>query len=594
MTKLYALLLLLLAASSAHAQQEGDTLLAVAVREGDLGQVRTLLEGGADPNVGFEDFTPLMLAALNGEVEIARLLIEFGARVNEPDPDNGSPLCVAAYAFIVPQDDPDALVRLLLENGAHTEIGNGSGMTPLMFAAREGKETTVRTLLKAGANAAHTDVRGWSPLMFSVRSGNPEIVRMILDGGADPNVPTDYPTRRPMHYAAAAGNAEIVRLLLSAGSEINGLRTSEEVPTPIAIAAIEGDLDLVRLFLEEGADLNRSFIYYPEDGEDEDEYGTMTLLDIVEKGTEGEVGELAQAIRDSGGIGYRELQTLVADMHRMIADRDITKLRHALRLGLDPAAYIEVGGESTSLLDVSFASGDTLIARLMLESTDLDYWSLYNIFDQLIREERGEMLNVTIRHSPVAALMYGMEVGEQGIIDTAFEYLDPDVVAQFEGRDVGTAFHQGVAMGDVEVIRRLADLGISVDARDREGNTALHEAARRENVVMAELLLDLGADIEAVNAYGETPLFMAAREETMDILPFLVERGARVDVTDRWGNNPLHFLASMGRISEVELLLKEGADREERNIWGETPRDIADERGDSPLVRILDGNIGGR
>lgn len=594
MIRLYALLLLLLAVSSAHAQPEGDTLLGVAAREGDIDRVRSLLGGGADPNVGFEDFTPLMLAAMNGEVEIADILIEFGARVNEPDPDNGSALCVAAYTFIVPQDDPDRLVRLLLENGAHTEIGNGSGMTPLMYAAREGKETTVRILLDAGANAAHTDVRGWSPLMFAVRSGNPEIVRMILDGGADPNVPTDYPTRRPMHFAAATGNEEVVRILLDVGSEINGLRTSEEVPTPIAIAAIEGHPDLVRLLLEEGADLNRSFIYYPDDGENEDEYGTMTLLDIVEKEIGGEGEELAQAIRDSGGIGYRELQTLVADLHRAVADRDIVKLKHGLRLGLDPAAYIEVGGESTSLLDASFASGDTLIARLLLESADLDYWSLYNTFDQLMREEREEMLNVTIRHSPVSALIYGMEVGEQRIIDTAFVYLDPDVVEQFEARDVGTALHQAVAMGDAEVIQRLADLGVSVDARDREGNTALHEAARRENVFMAGLLLDLGADIDAVNVYGETPLFTASREETMDILPFLVERGARVDVTDRWGNNPLHFLASMGRISEVELLLKEGVDRGERNVWGETPRDIAEERGDSPLVRILDNTTGGR
>jgi hypothetical protein len=319
----------------------------------------------------------------------------------------------------------------------------------------------------------------------------------------------------------------------------------------------------------------------------------MTLLDIVEKVIPGGAEELAQAIRDSGGIGYRELQTLVADLHRMIGDRDIVKLKHALRLGLDPAAYIEVGGESNSLLDASFASGDTLIARLMLESTDLDYWSLYNIFDQLIREERREMLDVTIRHSPGSALIYGMDVGEQLIIDSAFRYLDPEQVEQFAPRDVGTPLHQAVAMGDADVVQALVDLGVSVNARDREGNTALHEAARQENVFMAGLLLDLGADIEAVNEYGETPLFTASREETMDILPFLIERGARVDITDRWGNNPLHFLASMGRISEVVLLLEEGADREERNIWGETPRDIADERGDSPLVRILDDKSGG-
>ncbi len=63
-----------------------DSLVKV-VESGDLTALRTRLSSGADPNTPedsefFKGWTPLMAAAYSGNVDAARLLLGFGAKVN--------------------------------------------------------------------------------------------------------------------------------------------------------------------------------------------------------------------------------------------------------------------------------------------------------------------------------------------------------------------------------------------------------------------------------------------------------------------------------------------------------------------------------
>jgi len=73
--------------------------LHLAAVSGDLEEVRELLEKGADVNAKDEEGrTPLHWAAGNGYVEVARLLIEHGADVNAKESRYGdTPLDLAAY-----------------------------------------------------------------------------------------------------------------------------------------------------------------------------------------------------------------------------------------------------------------------------------------------------------------------------------------------------------------------------------------------------------------------------------------------------------------------------------------------------------------
>lgn len=97
--------------------------------------------------------TPLMMAAMKGELEWARRLIARGARVDRP---GWSPMHYAAIA-------PDArMMQLLLAQGGDIEALSPNGTTPLMMAARNGDERTVDLLLARGAQAGLRNQAGFT------------------------------------------------------------------------------------------------------------------------------------------------------------------------------------------------------------------------------------------------------------------------------------------------------------------------------------------------------------------------------------------------------------------------------------------------
>ncbi len=89
----------------------------------------------------------LMMAALKGQLDWTQRLLARGAPVNQA---GWTPL---HYAATGPEP---RIVRLLLERGAVVDAESPNRTTPLMMAARYGKEDSVMLLLAAGADRART------------------------------------------------------------------------------------------------------------------------------------------------------------------------------------------------------------------------------------------------------------------------------------------------------------------------------------------------------------------------------------------------------------------------------------------------------
>ena len=107
------------------AKAEEDTIWS-AVKNGDLDAIERHVQGGADID-GIDPVfgqTPLVWAALVGQLEAVDWLLQNGAAVNARTKDGGTPLHAAAFLGRV------EVAKLLLEYGADTEAKNNNGDTP--------------------------------------------------------------------------------------------------------------------------------------------------------------------------------------------------------------------------------------------------------------------------------------------------------------------------------------------------------------------------------------------------------------------------------------------------------------------------------
>lgn len=118
--------------------EDGRTALMHAVLDSDADPsfIRYLLEQGASPDIadGCQCWTALHFAAQAEDPDIAKLLIEAGAKVDSQDAFGNTPLWRAVMA-----PHPNAeVVKLLVRAGADPMKSNGHGVSPLSLAHKRG------------------------------------------------------------------------------------------------------------------------------------------------------------------------------------------------------------------------------------------------------------------------------------------------------------------------------------------------------------------------------------------------------------------------------------------------------------------------
>jgi ankyrin repeat protein len=145
--------------------------LSTAIYNGDVDAARQALDAGADVNE--KPIAPLMLAASQGRVAIAELLLQRGAPVDAPNRFRMTALIEAVNGGHL------AVVNLLIDHGANVDVRSVLGMTPLMIAAELGNEALVARLLAAGANLMIRNDENRTAAQLARSAGHANIAAML-------------------------------------------------------------------------------------------------------------------------------------------------------------------------------------------------------------------------------------------------------------------------------------------------------------------------------------------------------------------------------------------------------------------------------
>ena len=158
--------------------------------------------------------TPLIAAAIRGDVEQVKALLSQGANVSEQDQYGWTALQVgAAYGY-------KEIVDLLLSNRADPNVTNDQGRSALMYAAAFGHCEAVEALINAGADVnAVGGPMGGTALHAALWEGFAGAIAALLQA---PNIDLKLPNRSgktPRQFAIELGRIELARLIEEAEAQ---------------------------------------------------------------------------------------------------------------------------------------------------------------------------------------------------------------------------------------------------------------------------------------------------------------------------------------------------------------------------------------
>ncbi|MBL9012772.1 MAG: ankyrin repeat domain-containing protein, partial [Myxococcales bacterium] len=586
----------------------GWTALHRAADRGYAGNVRVLLDHGADPNRKDKDGnSPHRIATDRGHRAVVELLEARGAKLE----------FVELIDLAATGSEADVLA--MLARPVDVNVAR-DGRRPLHVAAEHGRVSITRALLDRGAEVDAVDQDGWTALMEAADMGHVEVVELLLDRKAAPFV-ADRPGFTAYSLAEEANRADVVALLRARSADVDpavafqiaieqenvaavtrlaplhGLTTP--LPShhePLEHAVRESKPKAVAALIAAGAEVDRTL----------NEYGYTPLFHAADRADLATVRVLldAGAKPRANGTTLRAAVRGELEMVAALLDAgfDIDELQDGRTL---VQAALESGRDAVVrfLLDrgasVRGRPGAKLLSRaawheehawlldeLLARGAPAD-GSEYSMLDK-IETWVAEGRSITLL-DPQAALSYSTWHDRLGVMELALAQganpsawheesderpilraassgywrLVERLLAAGADPDVSTyrSLAQAVAeAGEHALLAKLAQRGARmlgcINAMLRLDKLP---ADPEERGRLARLCLAHGDDLDTPDHEG-TPLLRALRASDEPLARWLVELGASVNAPDERLVTPLMLAAETGTLPLVRWFVEAGAD----------------------------------
>ena len=177
--------------------------------------MQAALEAGACPNMRNEDgYSILHIAVRSGNLEMVKLLLKYGANPNKMNKTTLHLPVDDAVQLKIPE-----IVQLLIAYGTNMSHFDEHGNTFIHAIVATGQNELLKFILKWGISTQIVNAEGKTLLHVAIESQNVEACRILLDNYALTDIP-DNNGNTPGKLAMNSQNADITMILFSRGQRV--------------------------------------------------------------------------------------------------------------------------------------------------------------------------------------------------------------------------------------------------------------------------------------------------------------------------------------------------------------------------------------
>ncbi|KPI96846.1 Ankyrin-1 [Papilio xuthus] len=545
----------------------GDTALHLAARRKDVDMARILVDYGAavDATNGAGQ-TALHIAAAEGDEPLVKYFYGVRANASITDNEDRTPMHLAAengHAAIIElladkfkasiferTKDGSTLMHIaslnghadcammLFKKGVYLHMPNKDGARSIHTAARYGHVGIINTLLQKGESVDVTTNDNYTALHVAVESCKPAVVETLLGYGADVHIRGGKQRETPLHIAARIPDGDKCALmLLKSGAGPN--KATEDGMTPVHVSAKYGNLATLLLLLEDGGDPLRK----TKSGE--------TPLHMACRSCQPDiVRHLIEFVKETKGEA-------VATTYIDAVDEDgATALHFACKITKE---------------EVKMPSADREVVKCLMQN--------------------GADVTLVTKHNHETVFHFCAIAGNNDVMT--------EMISDMSTADVSKALNKQNSIGwtplliachrgHMELVNNLLTNHARVDVFDVEGRSALHLAAEHGYLQVCDALLTNKAFINSKARNGRTALHLAAMNGYAHLVKFLIrDHNAMIDVLTLKKQTPLHLAAASGQIEVCKLLLELGSNIDATDELGQKPIHAAAQNNYSEVVQLF-------
>ena len=397
-------------------------------------------------------------ASNKGNVEIVEYLIAKGSDLNLEDSKGETPLTFAA----VNGQTNTALYDVFFKAGINPKKKYKDGLNLLLMAIPSDKNLALSTYFATkGMSLKDTDTDGNTAFNYAAKSGNISLLKSLLEKGVK------Y-TDNALLFAAQGTRRDVTSLetykYLVEDLKIKPTATNKSGETVLHLLASKANqTEIINYFLSKGVDANKA-----------DNEGNTPLM-------------IAAAARDTAAL---ELLLPIVKNTNVQNNKGESALTMAVKSGTPEAATLLLNkGADVKVLDK--------------DGNNLGFYLV-----QSYRPQMGGM---------------GGRNPESSNAPKQDPFVEKTKLLQNKGlnlatpqKDGNTLYHIAIIKNDMTILKKIADLNIDINAKNKDGLTALHKAAMiSKDDVILKYLLSIGAKKEINTDFDESPYALAKENETL-------------------------------------------------------------------------------